>query len=102
MIRASDWRPLARNSLLGFVTLSLEPSGIVLHDCTFHSKDGREWVGLPGKPQVGKDGQLRKDQATGKVLYAAVIEIPDKEKHTQFQKAAVSAVRHLLGERGAP
>jgi hypothetical protein len=97
MIRASDWRPLARNSLLGFVKLSLEPSGIVLNDCTFHSKDGQEWIGLPGKPQIDKDGATRRDSTTGKILYTPCVEIPSKDARERFQKAAVAAVHQLLG-----
>jgi hypothetical protein len=100
MIRASNWRPLDRHSLQGFVTLTLEPSGIVLHDCTLHGKGDREWIGLPGKPQVDRDGQPRKDPATGKALYIPVVSIPDKAARERFQTAALAAVRQLLG--GAP
>jgi hypothetical protein len=57
MIRASDWRPKVSNTLQGFVDLELEPSGLALRDCTYHKHaDGREWVGLPGKPQIDRDG----------------------------------------------
>src|SRR3954451_5576845 len=97
MIRASDWRPMQRNSLQGFVTLKLEPSGIVLHDCTLHQKDGREWIGLPGKPQMDREGQQRKDPNTGKVLYTPVVEISDKTQRERFQQAALAAVHELLG-----
>src|ERR1700730_15382325 len=98
MIRASNWRPMPRNSLQGFVSLQLEPSGIVLHDCTFHQlPNGREWIGLPGKPQVDRDGQARKDSNTGKALYQPVVEIPEKAARERFQTAALAAVRALLG-----
>jgi hypothetical protein len=100
MIRASDWRPMQRNSLQGFVTLTLEPSGIVLHDCTVHQKEGREWVGLPGKPQVDRDGQPRKDTTSGKTLYTPVVEIPDRVARERFQRVAMAAVHELTG--GAP
>jgi hypothetical protein len=98
MIRASDWRPMERNTLKGFVTLRLEPSGLVLHDCTLHrTPDGREWIGLPGKPQIDREGEQRRDPATGKPLYTAVIEIPDKAARERFQTAALAAVHQLFG-----
>ena len=100
MIRASDWRPLERNTLRGFVTLTLEPSGLVLHDCAVHRKEDREWVGLPRKPQLDRDGQPRRDTATGKQLYTAVVEIPDRDARARFQEAALAAVRELIGEVG--
>lgn len=42
MIRASSWRPMERNTLRGFVKLTLEPSGLVLNDCTWHRNGDRE------------------------------------------------------------
>ena len=98
MIRASDWRPIQRNTLRGFVTLTFEPSGLVLHDCAIH-KEGRDWIGLPGKPQIDRDGQPRKDPITGKQLYVAIVEIPDRDARERFQQAALAAVRDLIGDR---
>ena len=98
MIVASDFRPMQRNTLQGFVTLTLEPSGIVLHDCAIHRKEGREWIGLPGRPQIDRDGQPRKDSATGKQLYVAIVEIPDRDARERFQQAALAAVHELIGE----
>jgi hypothetical protein len=98
MIRASDWRPMPRNTLRGFVTLTLSPSGLTLRDCTLHQKEARQWIGLPGRPQVDRDGTPRKDLATGKLLYVAVVEIPDKTARERFQAAALAAVRELLGD----
>jgi hypothetical protein len=98
MIHASRWRPMERGSLRGFVALSLQPSGLILHDCTLHrTADGREWIGLPSKPQVDREGQHRKDPSTGKPLYSPVVEIQDKEARERFQAAALTAVHLLLG-----
>ena len=98
MIRATGWRPMERGSLKGFITLCFAPSGLVLHDCTLHYKDGKDWIGLPGKPQIDRDGQHRKDPATGKPLYVAVVEIQGKEARERFQAAALAAVHQLLGD----
>jgi hypothetical protein len=95
MITASDWRPLQRNPLLGFLTLTLVPSGIVLHDCGLHQKDGRRWIALPSKPQIDSKGRHSKGE-TGKGLYTPIVaEIAGKEERAQFQ-AALAAVDRLL------
>lgn len=96
MIRASDWRPTPRNTLRGFVKLTLEPSGLVLNDCTLHQKGDRQWIGLPGRPQIDRDGTLRRDPNSGKPLYAPSVEIPDKEARERFQRAALAAVHRLV------
>ena len=97
MIRASNWHPLERNTLQGFVTLHLEPSGLTINECTHHrSASGSEWVGLPARPQVGKNGQQGKDPANGKPLYQQIVEIKGKEQRERFQTAALAAVHTLL------
>ena len=84
-----------RNTLRGFVTLEL-PSGLILRECTYHrAATGAEWVGLPGRPQLDRDGRQRKD-ATGKSLYTPIVEFKGKERRERFQAAALAAVRELL------
>ena len=101
MIKATDWRPIAKNTLVGFMTLELQPSGLVLNDCSFHRhQDGREWVGLPSKPQLDKSGVQRKDPNTGKVLYTPVVEIKGKEARERFQEHAVAAINALINGGG--
>jgi len=97
MITASDFKPMERNTLRGFVTLRLEPSGLQLNDCSVHEKNGKEWVGLPGKAQIGRDGLLKKTPASGKILYLPTVEIPHKAASNRFQQAALAAVHKLLG-----
>ena len=50
----SDWRPLDRNTLRASFTLTT-PSGMVIHDCTYHTKDDSRWIGLPSR-SYEKDG----------------------------------------------
>jgi hypothetical protein len=101
-ITATDWRPLVKNTLRGFVTLTIEPGGIVLKECALHEKEGKRWVGLPAKPQVDRDGQPRKDPATGKALYTSIVEIAGKDARDRFQAAALTAVDKLRGAGSAP
>jgi hypothetical protein len=101
MIQALDWRPFERATLRGFCTLELEPSGIVLRDCTLHETGDRTWVGLPRKPVINAEGHVEKDPASGKTRYQPVVEITGKENRERFQRAAVAAVRALI-ERRAP
>jgi hypothetical protein len=101
MIRAADFRSMERNTLWGFVTLTLEPSGLVLPDCTLHRKDGKEWIGLPGKPQIDTEGRRRRDPVTRKPLYTAVVEIVGREARERFQDAALAAVHRLLDTEAA-
>jgi hypothetical protein len=102
MIVASDWRPMERNTLQGFMTLTLSPSGLVLRECSLHVKGEKRWVGLPSKPQLDAEGKHRIDQATGNKLYTPITEFTGTEARRKFQAAALAAVDKLLGKGGAP
>ena len=97
-IVATDWRaPENRGSLRGFRTLRL-PSRLVLRDCTFHQQGERQWIGLPGKPQIDAEGRHRIDPTTGKRLYLPVVDIPDWRARARFQEAALIAIARLLAD----
>jgi hypothetical protein len=98
-IVASDWRPMVRNSLQGFLTVRLEPSGLVLRECPLHTKGNKRWVGLPSKPQLDAEGCHRIDPTTNKKLYTPIVEITGTEARDRFQKAALEAVDALLGKK---
>jgi hypothetical protein len=102
VIDASDWRPMQRNTLEGFLTLTLRPSGIVLRECSLHVKGEKRWIGLPSKPQIDAEGRHRTDPETGRKLYSPLIEILGKDEKARFQAAALAAVDKLLGKRNAP
>jgi hypothetical protein len=99
-IIASDWRPMVRNTLQGFVTLQLSPSGFVFRECALHVKGERRWIGLPSKPQIDAEGRHRIDPGTGKRLYLPIVEVTGTAQRAQFPRAALEAVDRLLG-RGA-
>jgi hypothetical protein len=102
MISASHWRPLVRNSLQGFLTLRLEPSGIVLRECSLHVNGEKRWIGLPSKPQIDAEGRHRQDPASGKKLYVPIVEITGTAERERFQKVALEAIDRLLGKGSTP
>ncbi len=85
----SNWKPHSKNTLVGFLSLTL-PSGMVLHDCTFHEKADSRWIGLPSK-------RFEKDGAT---TYSPLIEFSAKEARQRFQEQAVAAVERFLAGGG--
>jgi hypothetical protein len=98
MITASDWREVVKNSLQGFVTLTLSPSGIVLKDCSLHAHPGgKRWISLPGRPLLDSEGRHRKDPVTGKSLWFTLVEIKGRGEQERFQTAALAAVDVLRG-----
>ena len=90
------WRPLPRNSLLGFAKVEL-PSGMVIADITVLTGERGPWASPPSKAQIGRDGAVVKDQA-GKVRYTPIIEFVSKEIRDRFSAGVVEALRQAHPE----
>jgi hypothetical protein len=54
-IKVANFKPITKNTLQGIFDLEL-PFGVILRGCTLHEKDGKRWIGWPGKPYEKQDG----------------------------------------------
>jgi hypothetical protein len=85
MIRCIKFRAYEKNTLRGFADLELTRVGLVLHDCTWHEKDGKEWVGFPARSYETKDGTT---------AWQPLIEFAEgaKDAREQFREQAIEAI----------
>jgi hypothetical protein len=89
-VTISDWKPLLRNTLRGFLTAHL-PSGMNLHDVSVHCRDGIWWASPASKPLRGADGTAMRD-AQGKIRYQAIVSF-EKTARQRFNSAIIDALR---------
>jgi hypothetical protein len=82
-----EFKKFERNTLVGFLSLEL-PSGMVIHNCTLHKKEGSRWVGLPARPF---------DKTDGGKGWSPLIEFSSKTARDRFQTEALAAVDRFLG-----
>ncbi len=87
----ADWRPLLKNTLRGFATVTL-PNGLTISEIAVHVKDQRSWVSFPGKPLTGRDGTPLLDPATGKQRYSLLLSWPDRATAERFSVAVIGAI----------
>lgn len=95
-ITASNYKKFNRNTLQGFVDLTLNGSGIKIKECSHHLSHDREWISFPGKAMIDKDGRVMIDSAKGKPRYANIIEFADRAKGDDFQRIAIAAIHRLI------
>lgn len=89
--RILSFRTHEQKTLRGFLTVEL-PSGLVLHDCTVHERDGSRWVGLPRKSYTDRDGAEQ---------WQPVVEIPDRARRDRFSEQVLAALgAYLEDSRG--
>ena len=95
MIRCISFRAYEKNTLKGFADLELTRVGIIIHDCTWHEKDGREWVGFPARSYQDKDGNTQ---------WQALVEFVQdaKEIREQFRKQAIEAIHAAAKQEPQP
>jgi hypothetical protein len=88
-----EFRPLRRNTLVGFATVRINELKLVIKDVAIHSKgEAGRWVQLPSKPQLDKDGVQFRDARTGKPVYASILEFQDYATRAAFSHAVIAAL----------
>jgi hypothetical protein len=75
-----EWRPLRRNSLLGFAKVEL-PSGLVISDVTILTGERGRWASQPMKDQGSK------------IRSSPLIEFTSKEIRDRWSAAVIVAMR---------
>jgi hypothetical protein len=91
-LRVIAWRPLRKNTLLGFVSIELA-SGLQIIDCTVHRSSGRLWIGMPAKPQIDSEGRQKRDPNTGKPSFTSVNQWRDRETSDRFSELVITLLR---------
>jgi hypothetical protein len=89
-ITVSNWKPLEKHGLRGFLTFIL-PSGLILNNCQLLETNGKRWIGLPSQRFQLKDGSIG---------YVPIVEYATRRARKQFQAEALSAVELYLVEVG--
>jgi hypothetical protein len=90
-VRILDWKPLRKNSLLGFCKVEF-PSGLVISDITVLTSPRGPWASPPSKTMVDRNGVVLKD-AAGKIRYSRFIECKSKEIRDRWSSAVIEAMR---------
>jgi hypothetical protein len=90
-VTCAGWRPLQRNTLLGFATVRIAEMRMTVADVAVHEKNGSRWAQLPSKPMISKGRDLVTDD-NGKIKYAPIFSFDSKEVERAFSAAVVKAV----------
>jgi hypothetical protein len=95
-IRCREFKPLVRNTLIGFADVHISEMRLVVRDVAVHTKNGKRWAQLPAKPQI-RDGTLVKNE-DGKIQYVPIMHFDTREVADAFSAAVINAVLELVPE----
>ncbi len=84
-----NWKPIKRNSLLGFAEIQL--GAMIINDVTINNSAGRLWAGLPSKPMMDRDGNAMRDDRE-KIKYVPLLKWASKESGDRFSDSVIAAL----------
>jgi hypothetical protein len=90
-VQVDAFKPIRSNTLYGFCTIVIPELHLKITDLTVHKKNDSRWVGLPGKAQIDRDGNVRRNER-GKVAYTPVIEFTDKQTRDAFSARVIASL----------
>jgi hypothetical protein len=94
-IIAVNWRRHEAGTLRGFCDLQLQ-SGLIFKGCAVHERGGTQWVSLPVRPQLDRDGKALISPKTRKISYSATVQFTDRPTSERFERQALAAIKELL------
>ena len=90
--RMLAWRPLARNTLLGFARVQFT-SGLIISEIAVHRSGTRVWAAPPSRPWI-EEGDLVKDDR-GKIRYQPLISFANHGVQASWSRQVIAAVREV-------
>jgi hypothetical protein len=90
-VRLLDWRPMNKNSLIGFCKVEFA-SGLIVSEIAIQITNGRIWASPPSRPWM-KNGELVLDPANGKPKWSPLIEFTTPEARKRWQQQVLDALR---------
>jgi hypothetical protein len=90
-VRVENFRRRRSNTLFGFVDLLIPELHLRIYEAPVHESHGRRWIGLPGKPEVDRNGAVRRDDR-GKIAYSPVLQFTDRAVGDAFSARAIEAL----------
>jgi hypothetical protein len=90
-VQVDAFKPLKSNTLHGFCDITVPEMHLKIRDLAVHEKNNSRWVGLPAKPLITRDGQIKRDERN-KIIYSAILEFTDRETRDAFSDRVIAAL----------
>ena len=90
-VRIEAFTQRRSGALFGFCTVIVPETRMRIIDVAVFQSHERRWCVLPGKAQLDKDGQARRDDR-GKIQYAPVLQFLDRDTSDAFGERVIKAL----------
>jgi len=90
-----DWRPMRKNSLLGFARVQFG-SGLIISEIAVHAAGSRAWAQPPARPWL--DGNKLVLTEAGKVRWTPVVHFANHGVQASWSRQVINALREAHPE----
>jgi hypothetical protein len=95
-ITIRDFKPIHRNTLVGFAIICIPELHLTIKDVAIHQKGSSRWAALPAKPMIDRDGVAIRDSTTGKITYSNILEFTDRATRDAFSHVVIAALLDIF------
>ncbi len=78
------YKPLGKNTLVGYVDIFIPKSGMEIYGCSYHRKGQQEWISFPSKEYTDKEGQKK---------YAPYVRFRERNHQDAFGREVIAAIK---------
>jgi hypothetical protein len=92
------WQKIVKNTMRGIIDVEVmveHTRPLEIYECIVHVGPNGPWVALPAKVQLDRDGQVRRNLASGKPDYARVLKWRDSATRDKFSAAVIKLLVEL-------
>ena len=88
---ASNYRAIAKNTLIASVDLTVTKWRFTFRGCLHHRRGDREWISFPAREWIAQDGTKK---------YADLGGFDHRDDALWFQRAALDGIHQIAGREG--
>jgi len=93
--RLLDWRPVQRNSLIGFAQVQFG-SGLIISEIAVHVAGSRVWAQPPARPWIEENKLILTE--TGKPRWQPIIDFANHGVRASWSRQVVAALKEARPE----
>jgi hypothetical protein len=94
-VKLLNWKSVRVGGLIGSAEILLGRD-LVIVDVPIACSSGKVFAGMPSKPQIGRDGTIRRDDK-GKILYTPVVRWEGRAARDRWSEAVLGAIVEACG-----
>jgi len=93
VVEIIKYKPVGKNTLVGYVDIFIPKSGMEIYGCTYHKKGSQEWISFPSREYTTKEGEKK---------YASYVRFRERNHQDAFSREVIAAINKDFEGKSLP